>query len=85
MSFNLEQYGITKPKYILRNLTTDELYENSLKHDIRKTYKSSTGALLCYSGEKTGRSPKDKRIVDEPSTTNDIGKENIFNTKIGDK
>eukprot|EP01080_Neovahlkampfia_damariscottae_P002119 gene2119-1985_t len=77
--FNLTQYGITKPKYILRNLTTDELYENSLKHDIRKTYKSATGALLCYSGEKTGRSPKDKRIVDEETTSNDIdwGKVNM--------
>lgn len=33
---------------------------------------ASTGALIAYSGEKTGRSPKDKRLVKEPSTENDI-------------
>ena len=32
----------------------------------------STGALAALSGTKTGRSPKDKRIVDEASTTKDI-------------
>ena len=31
---------------------------------------SYTGALLAYSGEKTGRSPKDKRIVYDDITKN---------------
>jgi len=30
------------------------------------------GALIAYSGEKTGRSPKDKRIVVTPDSENDI-------------
>jgi phosphoenolpyruvate carboxykinase (ATP) len=47
------------------------LYEQALKAE-KGTSLSSTGALITQSGAKTGRSPKDKRVVDEPSTTEDI-------------
>ncbi len=30
------------------------------------------GALATYSGEKTGRSPLDKRIVDNPESTSEV-------------
>ncbi len=43
------------------NLTIPEYYEHSLKNNTTKI--SSTGALISYSGKKTGRSPTDKRIV----------------------
>jgi len=44
------------------NLSTTSLYEHGLRED--HTLKlSATGALVAYSGTKTGRSPKDKRIV----------------------
>jgi ATP-dependent phosphoenolpyruvate carboxykinase len=33
---------------------------------------TASGALVTDSGAKKGRSPKDKRIVDELTTTNDI-------------
>ena len=33
---------------------------------------SDVGALLVYSGEKTGRSPKDKRVVRHPDSENNI-------------
>jgi phosphoenolpyruvate carboxykinase (ATP) len=33
---------------------------------------TSSGALSAYSGAKTGRSPSDKRIVQEPSSEKDI-------------
>ena len=33
---------------------------------------SASGALISYSGEKTGRSPKDKRIVVTPDSEDDI-------------
>jgi hypothetical protein len=33
---------------------------------------TSSGALTAYSGTKTGRSPLDKRIVQEPSSEKDI-------------
>ena len=44
------------------NLKVPEYYEHSLKN--KDTKISSSGALISYSGKKTGRSPKDKRIVD---------------------
>jgi phosphoenolpyruvate carboxykinase (ATP) len=47
------------------------LYEEALSSE-KGTVLSSTGALITDSGEKKGRSPKDKRIVDEPTTSNDI-------------
>jgi len=46
---------------IKSNLKTSELYEYALKE--KNTCISSSGALVSYSGEKTGRSPSDKRIV----------------------
>lgn len=47
------------------------MYEEALKSE-KGTVLASSGALITDSGVKKGRSPKDKRIVDEPSTTNDI-------------
>lgn len=47
---------------VLYNLTPAELYEHALKEPGTKI--SSNGALISYSGKKTGRSPKDKRIVE---------------------
>ena len=46
---------------IFYNLTPPEYYEETLKE--RNTCISSSGALVAYSGIKTGRSPYDKRIV----------------------
>ena len=51
---------------IFWNLTTSELYRDALKNDNNTL--SSTGALVSYSGDYTGRSPKDKRIVYDENT-----------------
>ncbi|KAI8904723.1 ATP-utilizing phosphoenolpyruvate carboxykinase [Gorgonomyces haynaldii] len=59
----------TKPIY--RNASPSVLYEQALALE-RGTALTSSGALVTDSGAKKGRSPKDKRIVDEPTTTNDI-------------
>ncbi|SCV06220.1 LANO_0H24740g1_1 [Lachancea nothofagi CBS 11611] len=55
---------------IRRNAPAALLYEDAL-HESRTTIASS-GALIAFSGNKTGRSPRDKRIVDEPSSRNHI-------------
>lgn len=77
MAFNLKNYGI-EVETIHRNLSVPQLYEIALRTE-KGTAISDVGALLVYSGEKTGRSPKDKRVVkNTPSDKNiDWGDINI--------
>ena len=69
-SYDLTQYGISGPQ-ILRNLSPAVLYEEAIRFD-HKTSISATGALVAYSGAKTGRSPRDKRVVKRATTQDDI-------------
>ena len=48
-----------------------QLYEEALLHETDSAV-SDTGALIVSSSEKTGRSPKDKRIVTTPEFIDDI-------------
>lgn len=70
MNFALKKYGINVQE-ILRNSSVPVLYEIGLRNE-KGTAISDTGALLVYSGEKTGRSPKDKRIVRHPDSADNI-------------
>ena len=70
MSFNLRQYGIDVEE-IHRNSSVPVLYEIGLRRE-KGTAISDVGALLVYSGEKTGRSPLDKRVVKHPDSENNI-------------
>ena len=69
LSIELNQYGITS-KEILRNLSPAELYEHGTAYDGSSL--TSSGAMVAISGAKTGRSPKDKRIVDHPTSRDNI-------------
>jgi phosphoenolpyruvate carboxykinase (ATP) len=69
-TISLEQQGITV-KRILRNPSPAKLYEEALKNE-KGSAITSAGALVAMSGKKTGRSPADKRIVDNPNSTKDI-------------
>jgi len=70
MDFNLSNYSIDVDA-IYRNTSVPELYEIALRNE-KGTAISDVGALLVYSGEKTGRSPKDKRIVRNPDSADNI-------------
>ena len=59
MSFNLENYGVTTKK-INRNLSIASLYEIAI---VQGDVLCSNGAIVAYSGEKTGRCPSDKRVM----------------------
>ncbi len=48
-----------------------ELYEQAIKFE-KGSYITSTGALATLSGAKTGRSPKDKRVVKEETSKDDL-------------
>ncbi len=75
MAFNLKNLGIDV-ETIHRNTSIAKLYEIGLRYE-KGTAISDVGALLVYSGEKTGRSPKDKRIVRHPESEGNIDWGNI--------
>ena len=66
----LTPYGI-HCQTILRNASPAILYEEALLYETDSAV-SDTGALIVSSSEKTGRSPKDKRIVTTPELIDDI-------------
>jgi phosphoenolpyruvate carboxykinase (ATP) len=66
----LEYLGIHVDE-IIHNVSPAVLYEEALRHE-RGSAIASSGALVALSGEKTGRSPADKRIVEEPESKGDI-------------
>ena len=55
---------------IKRNASPAALYEDAIRNE--GAIISSSGALINFSGKKTGRSPKDKRIVFEESSKDNI-------------
>merc|ERR1719437_373524 len=63
---------------IFYNSPAGVLYQQALEHEQGSCIVSS-GALAVRSGEKTGRSPMDKRVVEEEGSKNDVwwGKVNI--------
>lgn len=64
----------------MRNPSVAVLYEQALTYE-QGTVISSAGALCAYSGKKTGRSPKDKRIVEEETSQKDIWVSSLQNIK----
>ena len=60
--FTLDAYGITTAT-ILRNAVPAKLYAEALRYEPDAAV-SEQGALIVKSYAKTGRSPKDKRIVE---------------------
>src|SRR5271166_1617558 len=68
-SFNLNEHNITVP-VVHRNLSPSALYEQAIRSENDSI--AENGALVAYAGAKTGRSPKDKRIVRNPQSDQDV-------------
>ncbi len=68
-ALDLSKHGIQVP-HLIRNATTARLYEFAIID--QDAVIASSGALATRSGDKTGRSPKDKRIVESAATVDDI-------------
>lgn len=62
---SLKSHGIYNPGHIYWNLTTPALYEEAVRRE--EGYMAHRGPLVVHTGQYTGRSPKDKFIVDEPA------------------
>jgi phosphoenolpyruvate carboxykinase (ATP) len=69
-SFALREYDITVAE-IHRNLPPCLLYEHAIRYE-KDASIAENGALVAYSGVKTGRSPKDKRIVKHPNSESNL-------------
>src|SRR4051812_37188984 len=67
---DLKAHGITVAT-VRHNPTPAQLYEEAVRFD-PATRIADSGALVAYSGDKTGRSPKDKRIARQPPREPDI-------------
>lgn len=57
--------------HYLHNLSPAELYEQAIKYE-KGSFIASSGALATLSGAKTGRSPRDKRVVRDETTEDDL-------------
>jgi phosphoenolpyruvate carboxykinase (ATP) len=69
-SFNLKEHELTVEE-VHRNLPPSALYEHAILYE-RDAHIAENGALVAYSGVKTGRSPKDKRVVKQGASENDV-------------
>ncbi|MBQ32189.1 MAG: phosphoenolpyruvate carboxykinase (ATP) [Deltaproteobacteria bacterium] len=68
--FTLDAYGITT-QTLIRNAVPAKLYAEALRYEPDAAV-SDQGALIVKSYAKTGRSPKDKRIVEDAASKPDI-------------
>ena len=80
-TYGLEKLGITEPKIVYRNLEPAVLTEKALARGEGQI--TATGALAVLTGKYTGRSPKDKFIVDSEGVHDKIawGSVNVPTTR----
>lgn len=72
---DLQNYGILEPKEIYHNLSYEELFKHEIdssNEGFSKGILTTSGAVAVDTGIFTGRSPKDKYIVKEETSENNI-------------
>lgn len=72
---DLESYGISATKEIYHNLSYDELFKHESNPSLTgfdRCYLTETGAMTVDTGIFTGRSPKDKYIVRNAVSENNV-------------
>jgi Phosphoenolpyruvate carboxykinase len=69
-SFNLKEHELTVEE-VFRNLSPSTLYEHAILYE-KDAHIAENGALVAYSGVKTGRSPKDKRVVNQSPSKDEV-------------
>src|SRR3954463_2455477 len=69
-TFNLSAHKL-QVGVVHRNLSPSSLYEHAIRYE-KDSSIAENGALVAYSGAKTGRSPQDKRVVRHPESEKDV-------------
>jgi phosphoenolpyruvate carboxykinase (ATP) len=72
---DLEKYGIINIREIFHNLSFDELFRHETDPDLKgfeRGFVTESGAVAVDTGIFTGRSPKDKFIVKEETSENNV-------------
>ena len=69
-SFDLKEHELDVEQ-VYRNLAPSALYEHAILYE-KDAHIAENGALVAYSGAKTGRSPKDKRVVKQSPSEKDV-------------
>lgn len=67
---DLGRYGLSTRR-VHHNLDPQTLYDHALAQEPGSAVAAS-GALIAFSGSKTGRSPNDKRLANDPAFADDI-------------
>ncbi|CAN5495913.1 phosphoenolpyruvate carboxykinase (ATP) [soil metagenome] len=68
--YGLDLNGIVNPGRVYWNLSTPRLYEEAIKR--REGRLAQLGPLVCRTGHHTGRSPRDRFLVKEPSSEDKV-------------
>ena len=66
----LDYLGLDKNEEVYWNLNPSELYEHAILHG--EAILTADHALLVHTGKYTGRSPKDRFIIKQPSIQDEI-------------
>ncbi|MBV9998530.1 MAG: phosphoenolpyruvate carboxykinase (ATP) [Verrucomicrobia bacterium] len=66
----MNQYELTVSE-VHHNPSASVLYEHAIRYE-KDAHIAQNGALVAYSGTKTGRSPKDKRVVKQNPSENEV-------------
>ncbi|MCG8372447.1 MAG: phosphoenolpyruvate carboxykinase (ATP) [Balneolales bacterium] len=69
-NIGLEYLGLEKNEEVYWNLNPSELYEHAILHG--EAILTKDHALLVHTGKFTGRSPKDKFVVEQPDIQDEI-------------
>jgi phosphoenolpyruvate carboxykinase (ATP) len=68
--YGLEHHGITQPGKVYWNLSVGQLVEEAIKRG--EGVLTASGALNAITAPRTGRSPRDKWVVDAPAIHDEI-------------